>query len=307
MKNCIIYKIIFPNNKVYVGQTTQKINTRFRAHINSAFNVKNKNRNSKVCRAIRKHGKNRVLAKQILKIEIIAYTNPKDLDRLESHYIRKLDSFNSGYNSDLGGGGIRGYRHSRKTKKKIGERTKAMIGENATNNKANSSDVEEMRKMYISGKSASNIQKKFCYLAYSTVYDIVKNKQWKDKEYGNKIIKINRKNKMDAKKAKKVRTMYATGKYKIKDLADIFELSVTAIHNILTNKSWKDKKYKTQKNKSVARKNIMSASKLAYGEIKKIIKMYKNGYTQKYIAKNYKVSAATISGIINGKTWKLMK
>ena len=40
----------------------------------------------------------------------------EDLDRLESYYIGKYDSFNNGYNSTLGGDGNVGYKISDSTK-----------------------------------------------------------------------------------------------------------------------------------------------------------------------------------------------
>lgn len=43
-----------------------------------------------------------------------------DLDEREMFYISKYDTFNNGYNSTLGGCGMRGYHHSAETRKKMG-------------------------------------------------------------------------------------------------------------------------------------------------------------------------------------------
>src|SRR5699024_1112448 len=47
-----------------------------------------------------------------------------------------------------------------------------------------------------------------------------------------------------------------------------------------------------------------SLSKLKEFQVKEIRKLYKQGATQKELSKVYKVSIATISGIVNFKTWK---
>lgn len=89
-----IYKITcLINNKVYVGQTTETLERRFKRHIGY-----NKNDNdTKFYRAIRKYGA------ENFKIELLEEANSrKHLDELEEYWIKKLDSINNGYNTALG-------------------------------------------------------------------------------------------------------------------------------------------------------------------------------------------------------------
>lgn len=82
------------NGKMYHGQTTGKIKTRW---------VKYKNLNCKdqpkIYNALRKYGWNNFLA------EVIDTTpqNQPQLNYLETFYIRKFDSFHKGYNCNEGG------------------------------------------------------------------------------------------------------------------------------------------------------------------------------------------------------------
>ena len=76
-KMCV-YKLVFPNNKIYVGQTTRTLKHRLNGHIQCL--------------------------KRNLKTPI--YNSIEELDMLESYYITKLNSIvdnKCGYNSDFGG------------------------------------------------------------------------------------------------------------------------------------------------------------------------------------------------------------
>jgi len=84
------------NNKKYVGQTIQKPEIRFNYHLNYAskdYNISN----MPLSRAINKYGKNN------FKFEILEECLIDDLNERESYYIKKYDSFYSGYNATLGG------------------------------------------------------------------------------------------------------------------------------------------------------------------------------------------------------------
>jgi hypothetical protein len=85
------------NNKVYVGKTLQKVEDRFSQHIKKAFRD---NDNTKLYNAIRKYGP------ENFKIKTIRDSIPEEeLNKVEIEEIKKLDSFNNGYNSTEGGDG----------------------------------------------------------------------------------------------------------------------------------------------------------------------------------------------------------
>jgi group I intron endonuclease len=106
----IIYKITNKvNQKVYIGQTIQSLSQRRSGHIHDV--VKNKS-NSYLHKAINKYGVDS------FDWEIIYECHSNDeLDYWEMYFINKYNSMApGGYNLTCGGGGIRGYRHTDKTK-----------------------------------------------------------------------------------------------------------------------------------------------------------------------------------------------
>lgn len=83
----IIYKILFPNGKVYIGQTKRTLHTRMREHRREDSGcVKLKN-------ALNKYQPEEVYA-SVLKRDIPV----KYLDYWENNYILEYDSIRSGYN-----------------------------------------------------------------------------------------------------------------------------------------------------------------------------------------------------------------
>lgn len=92
------------NDKVYIGETLQKITTRFKQHIQMAFD-EHRRYDGHLFRAIRKYGKENFFIKEIDKV--IGNNRSKvkeELQQLEVQYISMYDSCRSGYNCDFGGG-----------------------------------------------------------------------------------------------------------------------------------------------------------------------------------------------------------
>lgn len=301
MKTGVIYKLIFPNEKLYIGQTIQKPAIRFRRHINDSFNNNKPNYDSKVCRAIRKHGKDKVAAFSKIEFEIIVVANRKDLDKLEMYYIAQLNTFGHGYNSDKGGKGINGYKQTKKAKHKISARSKLMTGENASNNKTNQKDVNEMRKMHLNGMKITKIHKCFNYLAYSTVAEIVKNRTWKNNEYESELAAIN-KNRMNLNTANQIRREYIDGS-KLVELSEQYGLCKSQIHNILKNKRWAGN-VDLEKMNRIAQENSLSGAKLNKKQVVLIREYYANGSSVGEINKIFNISRETVYNIVRWKTWK---
>jgi group I intron endonuclease len=100
----IVYKITFPNNKLYVGMTSQPMNKRICEHIYHS----RKRRNMVVARAINKYGI------QNIYISIIDYADSYDeLKLFEQKWISLFDK-NRLYNTTKGGDGILGKRYTKK-------------------------------------------------------------------------------------------------------------------------------------------------------------------------------------------------
>lgn len=85
------------NDKKYVGKTTKSIDKRLREHIRDSRKEECSNR--PLYRSIRKYGEDR------FKIEILEECSELDLDLLEIFWIKKLNTYEYGYNATLGGDG----------------------------------------------------------------------------------------------------------------------------------------------------------------------------------------------------------
>lgn len=89
------------NDKVYVGKTYRSIEYRFKQHIRDSKDSRRKNYNYKFYRAMRKHGADK------FHIELLGVFEQGILEQKEIEYIAKYDSYHNGYNSTLGGDGLR--------------------------------------------------------------------------------------------------------------------------------------------------------------------------------------------------------
>ena len=103
--NCIYKVTCLINNKIYIGQTRININERWKQHCISAFLQSHGDYNFAFHRAIRKYGK------ENFKIELIEECSLEQLNEREKYWIKYYDSYNSGYNSTLGGDGQQKYNY----------------------------------------------------------------------------------------------------------------------------------------------------------------------------------------------------
>lgn len=91
------------NDKYYIGQA-QDINDRWIKHRSRLKN--NTHENKYLQNAYNKYGCDN------FEYLVIEECDIQDLDEKEIMYIQKYDSYNNGYNQDLGGKGCRGYKHT---------------------------------------------------------------------------------------------------------------------------------------------------------------------------------------------------
>lgn len=96
-----IYKIINNiNNKIYIGQTSRSIESRWKEHI---IDSQNPDKQTYLYKAFNKYGI------ENFSIEEIIEAPQSELDELEIYYIKQYDSYNNGYNMTLGGSSHRIY------------------------------------------------------------------------------------------------------------------------------------------------------------------------------------------------------
>lgn len=112
----LIYKLKFPNGKIYIGQTSCSINIRLQKHKTAAFNKKAKEYNYPLYRAIRKYGWENVISEII--VDNVTY---EDLTNLEVKYQKQFNTTNKklGYNLIFGSQAGRNFKHTEDTKNKI--------------------------------------------------------------------------------------------------------------------------------------------------------------------------------------------
>ena len=151
MKTGIIYIIKNNiNNKVYIGQTTTTLQTRFSQHCKKSTIA---NRHYKIYNAIKKYGKEHFFAEELEKDIPLNKLNEKEI-----YYIEKYNSLTNGYNSTKGGDG-------RIINKKYNE--------------------VQIIKEYNNGKSCSEIGKIFD-VSYATISRVLKRLNVKTRHDGNK-------------------------------------------------------------------------------------------------------------------------
>lgn len=105
----VIYKVISPSGKIYIGQTID-----YKSRLNRYKN-NNCKKQLKLYNSLLKYGY------ESHKFEIIVEGdfNRNLLNELEIHYINLYNSFNNGLNLTLGGGGRSGYLHTDEAKLKM--------------------------------------------------------------------------------------------------------------------------------------------------------------------------------------------
>lgn len=103
----IVYQILFPNGKKYIGCTSSTLLKRINDHISSMES----GLNYKIYNAMRKYGVNN------LKFEILGkYKTKEEMFHMEKYYIQLFDSQINGYNITSGGEGSPGRIHTEQAK-----------------------------------------------------------------------------------------------------------------------------------------------------------------------------------------------
>ena len=152
MKTGVIYIIKNKiNDKVYIGQTTTDIHTRFTQHCKRCVVA---NRHYKIYNAIKKYGKENFWIEELERDIPIDKLNQKEIE-----YITKYNSFEKGYNSTKGGDGRTINKHY---------------------------DEENIIKLYTQDKLSSSQIAKIYNVSYATITRVLHRKSVKVRHDGNK-------------------------------------------------------------------------------------------------------------------------
>jgi len=231
----IIYKVTSPSGKFYIGQTFRNLEQRKKEHIWRAFRASSFYKNYKFYNSIRKYGPENFFW-EILHSDV---ENLLKLNMLEAVEIKKHDSYKNGYNSTLGGDGVRGISHSKEIRSKI---SKSHFGKKLSE--------ETKRKISISkmGNKNPNFGKNMLKIVKKQISEKLKGKS-KSKEHKENISfsKMGKKNpnfkrgKLTIENIKEIKKMLRSGMTHRK-ISSLFEVNSSCITRINTGESHSDVK-----------------------------------------------------------------
>jgi group I intron endonuclease len=150
MKGVIYCYHCISTGKKYIGQSINEKKRKIQ-HISLC----GKGIDHKFYRAVRKYGWDNFI------YGIIDYYHYENLNEQEIYYVETYDTYKNGYNSTLGGEGMRGFTHNEKTRQKISESNKNRTISEKTRQKISEAGIgrthsEETRKKISDGISGKN-------------------------------------------------------------------------------------------------------------------------------------------------------
>ena len=249
MKTGIIYKATSPSGKSYIGLTTEKLRNRKWRHKSGSVNKKYGLYNTKFSRALRKY-----------EIEnfswVILYKDiPRPLlNSMEMWIITQYDTYNNGYNSNMGGGTNFGYKPSKeaieksaaaKRGKPRSEETKRKISEALIGKSKPKMSDKTKKKISISKMGSKNPQygKKETEEHKAARVKLIK-QAWtperKEKQSKNRAGENSPVAKLTWTKVKEIRAKHIPYKYSYNMLAKEYNVCRDTIISIIHKKTWKN-------------------------------------------------------------------
>lgn len=266
----IIYKITFPNNKVYIGQTMYDLEKRKKQHKNTM----NKNDNNQIVyKAMRKYGW------ENLKWDIIDYANTREeLNEKEVYWINKYQSYikfkkSNGYNATLGGDAVSILTSL--TIEELNDFVKDCKG---------LMDKETLIKKY-------NISNKL-------YYKIVRGEIWSQYTKINKIDNEEKKTILNRFQVDYIiENFKENGDYK--QIAEFLRVSPNCVRNVLIGATWREY---TQVSDNFFTTYSQLHTKLSPKELLEIVERYQQGMSTKQLAEEYNVSMGYIQRTVSGRS-----
>lgn len=323
-----IYKInCLANEKSYIG-ITEDFERRLAMHWSRART----GNQAVLCKAIRKYGENNFNVKIIDKVETW-----EEACKREIYYIKNLKTkIPNGYNMTDGGEGTLGLLVSEKVKQKLSIAHKGLqVGEKHGSAKVTEQDVLTIRKRYKTERiSSSQLAEKYG-VKLEQIYCIISGKSWSHipegilssleiKERASFFHEScegekNGASKLTKKEVNSIRKLYKKGGITIKHLSKKFDVCISTIQAIISNKLWshlnentltpleiKKRKKALLKGKQEGEKN--GCAKLTEQGVIKIRRLYNDTeLSQEQLAKQFGITQRNIGCIVSGKSWGHVK
>lgn len=210
IKNTVYIATNKLNNKSYIGCTTQKLSDRMRQHKNDSNNRPDK---SLFCMALNEYGWSNFDWKVLHIVDVNGKDREeiiKELKEFEVRFVNKFDTFNSGYNSNIGGDGCNGLKgnkshmygkkHTKETRDKMKENHADFTGEN--NPFYGKKFTDEAKKKLSESRKGQRNYSKLTESDVKEILDLLKHKVFTQ----TKIAEIYNVNKMTVSDIKLVKT-----------------------------------------------------------------------------------------------------
>lgn len=235
-----IYMVVnLLNGHKYIGQS-KNIKLRFMSHhCTDYINSNNCCYNTKFYQALRKYGLDNFA------IIILEECKEQYLNEREIFYIKYYDTFKNGYNSTSGGQNWSENVHSTEAEHKRAitrEKNKSLQSENHPRAKLTNEEVYKIRARYINGETCESIYKDYQnkYNSLAVFKRIILGYTYKT--VGNipdkSTIRYTN-SKFNTAQIKTIRDMYDSGQYSQSAIARQFDVSPSAIRNIIIGKTYK--------------------------------------------------------------------
>ena len=285
-----IYKIQFPNGKVYIGQSCN-YHSRWREHLREAA-IGN---TTKVYRAMRKY-KIDITAFSIIEENILTQ---EEADAKEIYYIKKYDSWHNGYNCNSGGGNI---EHLKGEKHPLSILSDSELYELRQIRASKQYSMNEVYSFYKDRLSYSGFQKCWNYETRENIASELNTKDLvnyyrKDKKYctGEKSAH----SKLSNDEVIKIRDAYWCKGIKMKDIWKEYKhlYSLSGFRKVILGKTYVN--VPMPQKSELCKKPI----RLTTDIVLDIRNKYKEGYKIMQIIKNFypKLSESVVSQIVHNK------
>lgn len=230
------------NNKIYVGKTND-LKSRFNNHVTYANGGKEKypQHFSFIHAAIRKNGKENFIFDYIEEFE-----NERDAFEAENFWIEFFNSNNKyiGYNLTIGGEGSSGRIVSQETKDKIAQKATGRLHSEESKKKISnagklrSNSQETRNKISKSNKGRKLTDTQILANSLRQIGKKLPQSQIENMKKSAKRGENNSKSKLSNQQVIEIRILFKTGKYKIKELAKLFNVSASCMSGVINYKTY---------------------------------------------------------------------